>query len=88
MEEEIKLPEVAEPTITFKVITDRDQFLINNADTKETLVEISGYDLSIDFNMKHINSMEDVESAVGGLGEMFRKIILDKLLEHKNQHSD
>ena len=72
-----------EPIVEFKSITDRTVFSIINDEIKQTLVEISGYDLLVNFNMEYINSLEDVEAAVGGIGDLFRRIIMDKLLEHK-----
>jgi hypothetical protein len=79
------MADVTEPTVQFKLWTDRSQMLIQNEETKNVLVEISGYDLQFNINFEYINSIEDVETAVGGLGEMFRHIILDKLLEYKKQ---
>lgn len=76
---------VEEPNVRFKAISDRSQFLIRNAETENVLIEISGYDLQINFNMEYINSVEDVEIAVGGIGDLFRKIILERLLEYKKQ---
>lgn len=75
-----------EPTVEFRSITDRTAFLIVNPEIQQTLVEISGYDLLINFNMEYINSIEDVEAAVGGIGDLFRRSIMDKLLEHKKQN--
>lgn len=74
---------VDEPTITFKSISDHTAIRITDPTEKNTLVEIGGYDLQINFNMEHINSIEDVESAIDGLGQLFRQTIMDKLLEHK-----
>lgn len=79
MEENI----IDEPLVEFKSISDRTIFSIVNDEINQTMVEISGYDLLINFNMEHINSIEDVEAAVGGIGDLFRRIIMDKLLEHK-----
>lgn len=72
-----------EPTVEFKSISDRVVRAVINEDINQTLVEISGYDLMINFNMEYINSVEDVEAAIDGLGDLFRRIIMDKLLEHK-----
>lgn len=86
MEEEVIVQQqIDEPKVAFNALTGRDRFIINNGENDITLVEISGYDLQINFNMEYINSLEDIETAVGGLGEMFRGIILNKLLEHKKQ---
>jgi hypothetical protein len=87
MEEEKKGQTVDEPTVEFKMITDRTACSIVNDEINQTLVEISGYDLMINFNMEYINSIEDVEAAVEGVGDLFRKEIMSKLLEHKKQNS-
>lgn len=76
---------INEPRVEFKSISDRTIFKIINESINENLVEISGYDLQINFNMEYINSVEDVEAAVEGIGNLFRQIIMDKLLEHKKQ---
>lgn len=72
-----------EPTVTFKTITDLTTLSVINTDTKQTMVEISGYNLQVNFNMQYINSVEDVELAVKGISDLFRRTILDKLLENK-----
>ena len=55
---------VDEPRVEFKMISDRSVCKIVNEDINQTLVEISGYDLQINFNMEYLNSIEDVEAAV------------------------
>ena len=85
MDNEIKQT-VDEPRVEFKMISDRSVFNIVNEDINKTLVEISGYDLQINFNMEYLNSIEAVEAAVTGLGNLFRDIIMEKLLEHKKQN--
>lgn len=69
-----------EPTITFKSISDLRSLTICSEDGKEELVKISGYDLRIAFEMKYLKSLEDVESAVTGISDLFRKLILEQLL--------
>ena len=85
MDNEIKQT-VDEPRVEFKMISDRSVYNIVNEDINKTLVEISGYDLQINFNMEYLNSIEDVAAAVTGLGNLFRDIIMEKLLEHKKQN--
>ena len=85
MDNEIKQT-VDEPRVEFKMISDRSVYNIVNEDINKTLVEISGYDLQINFNMEYLNSIEDVEAAVTGLCNLFRDIIMEKLLEHKKQN--
>nr|DAN83312.1 MAG TPA: hypothetical protein [Caudoviricetes sp.] len=77
---------VDEPRVEFKMISDRSVCKIVNEDINQTLVEISGYDLQINFNMEYLNSIEDVEAAVTGIGNLFRDVIMEKLLEHKKQN--
>lgn len=71
---------VDEPTVRFKAISDRIVREVVNADTKQVLVHISGYDLQINFNMQYLKSVEDVEAACSGIAQLFRDIIMDKLL--------
>lgn len=80
-----KIETLDEPKAEFRVISDRDAFTVKNADNDEILVEISGYDLQINFNMEYINSVQDVEATVEGIGNLFRQIIMDKLLEYKQK---
>ena len=82
---EEKLPPVHEPTVEFKLLSDRSVYNVINPELNKTLVEISGYDLQINFNMEYLNSIQDVEAAIEGLGTLFRDIIMGKLLEHKKQ---
>lgn len=83
--ENIKVENVPEPTVEFKLITDKTVLSINNPEINQNLVEISGYDLDISFNMEYINSIEDVEAAVSGISDLFRRTIMEKLLEHRKQ---
>ena len=74
-----------EPKIEFLVISDRGLLAIKNPDINKNLVEISGYDLQVNFNMEYLNSIEDVESAVNGISDLFRELIMEKLLEYKRK---
>ena len=74
-----------EPTLEFKYRSDRSAFTIKNPEIDKILIEISGYDLQVNFNMEYINSIADVEAAVSGVGDLFRQIIMDKLLEYKQK---
>ena len=77
-----------EPKVQFKSMSDRDVFRVENEELGQTLVEISGYDLQINFNMDFIKSMEEVEAAVQGMGEIWRKIILGQLLKGRNEQKE
>lgn len=84
-DKDIKLPEVDEPTVKFRLISDRDVMNIVNDDIKETLVEISGYDLQINFNMQYLKSVEDINAARNGIADLFQQLIMEKLLEYRKQ---
>lgn len=87
MNEEIKeekYPDVDEPVVQFKMISDRDIYRVVSERNKDlTLIEISGYDLNIGFNMEHLRSLEDINAAGEAIGIMFKEIILDRLLSNK-----
>ena len=74
-----------EPKVEFRVISDRGLLAIKNPDINKNLVEISGYDLQVNFNMEYLNSIEDVEAAVNGISDLFRDLIMEKLLEYKRK---
>lgn len=83
--EEVNVQTVDEPKAEFRTLSDRGAFTVRNADNDEILVEISGYDLQVNFNMEYLNSIQDVEAAVSGIGDVFRQIIMEKLLEYKQK---
>jgi hypothetical protein len=74
-----------EPKIEFRVISDKGLLAIKNPDINKNLVEISGYDLQVNFNMEYLNSIDDVEAAVNGISDLFRELIMEKLLEYKRK---
>ena len=83
--EALNIQTVDEPKAEFRTLSDRGAFTVRNADNNEILVEISGYDLQVNFNMEYLNSIQDVEAAVSGIGDVFRQIIMEKLLEYKQK---
>lgn len=85
LEGDLKLPDVDEPDVKFKLISGRDVLNVESADNGEKLIEISGYDLQVNFNMQYLKSLEDIDAACKGIGDLFRDVILEKLLEYKKQ---
>jgi hypothetical protein len=77
--------QINEPTVKFKLISDRIIREVINAETKQTLVHISGYDLQINFNMQFLKSVEDVEAACEGITQLFRDMIMTQLLKGNKQ---
>lgn len=77
-----------EPRVLFRSMSDRDILRVYKEDTDQTLVEISGYDLEINFNMSLITSVQDIEAVLGGLTELFRDSIMKQMLGEKNKQSE
>ena len=84
-EKDVQLPEIDEPEVKFKLISDRDIMNVESGDNGEKLIEISGYDLQINFNMQYLKSIEDINAACKGISDLFRETILEKLLEYRKQ---
>ncbi len=84
-DKDIQLPKVDEPIVKFRLVSDRDVMNIVNDDIKETLVEISGYNLQINFNMQYLKSVEDINAARNGIADLFQQLIMEKLLEYRKQ---
>ncbi len=77
--------QIDEPIVKFKVNSDRIVREVINEEINQVLVHISGYDLQINFNMQFLKSVEDVEAACNGLSQLFRDMIMEKLLEGNKQ---
>lgn len=84
-DKDVQLPKVDEPIVKFRLVSDRDVMNIVNDDIKETLVEISGYDLQLNFNMQYLKSVEDINAARNGIADLFQQLIMEKLLEYRKQ---
>ena len=75
----------SEPTVTFKLESDRDLFEVLNPHNNESMVKISGYDLQFWFNTRHLKSVEDIEMACNGLHQLFRDLIIQQILGEEKQ---
>lgn len=82
---EQSLEPVHESIVEFKMLSDRTIYQVLSERNKEVMVEISGYDLQINFNLEYINSVQDIEAAAEGLTQLFREIITEQLLKHKQK---
>lgn len=81
---EVKLPSVPEATVVFNAITDRSVYRVVSEDNPDrALIEITGYDLQINFNYEYLRSYEDVSAAAEGISTMFKEIMLERLLSQK-----
>lgn len=74
-----------ESEVVFKALSDRFKYQIKTEDDQFVVMEISGYDLSIKWNRDLLNDIADVESLLDGLKDMFRKLIMQDLLENPQE---
>lgn len=70
-----------EPEVVFNTLSDRQIYGVQTEDTHETIMEISGYDLQIKFNRDKLQNIADVESMLDGLKDLFRRIVMQDLLQ-------
>lgn len=71
--------------VEFDVYKDRQYISIMDATGKIPLAEISGYDLSVKFNMKDIHSIEEAEEACDAMSVALFRMMFSQLLEFSNQ---
>ena len=77
---------VQDPVVVFKMTEDRIVRQVINSEINEPLVEISGYDLQINFNMKYLKSVADIDAACNGIADLFRQEIMSALLDGQKQN--
>ena len=70
-----------EPEVVFNTLSDRSILAVQTEDTHETIMEISGYDLQINFNRDKLQNIADIESMLDGLKDLFRRVVMQDLLE-------
>ena len=70
-----------EPEVVFNTLSDRRILAVQTEDTHETIMEISGYDLQINFNRDELQNIADIESMLDGLKDLFRRVVMQDLLE-------
>jgi hypothetical protein len=69
-----------ERILNFKEHSDLSIVQIVDNDTRTVLGYIAGYALDMEFNMKELNSVEQIEKFLDGMKKAFRQIILEKTL--------
>jgi hypothetical protein len=67
-------------TVTF-LTTDLITYGVIGYEGDELLATITGYGLSINFNMRLINSIADAEKMANGMADIFFKALMDQLIE-------
>lgn len=68
--------------VSFREKSDYTIFQIIDKDTGSVLAYIGGYALDFSFNLKKLNSTSKVEQCLDGIKKLFRKIIMDKILNN------
>lgn len=75
-----------EPEVVFNAMSDKRIFGVKSEEDGTMVFEISGYDLQIKFNRDKLQSVEEIEGVLEGIKDVFRKLILQDLLD-KNEAS-
>lgn len=76
--------EEEEKTVSFKP-SEKMLYGVLNYDGNELMATISGYDLSISFNMRVINSLSDAESCADALANVFYEALIEELIQKNLQ---
>lgn len=76
--------EEEEKTVSFKP-SEKMLYGVLNYDGNELMATISGYDLSISFNMRLINSLSDAESCADALANVFYETLIEELIQKNLQ---
>lgn len=69
-----------EKTVSFKP-SDKMVYGVLNYDGNELMATITGYDLSISFNMRLINSLADAENCADALANVFYEALMEELIQ-------
>lgn len=72
--------EEEEKTVSFKP-SEKMVYGVLNYDGNELMATITGYDLSILFNMRLINSLADAENCADALANVFYEALLEELIQ-------
>lgn len=72
--------EEEEKTVSFKS-SEKMLYGVLNYDGNELMATISGYDLSISFNMRVINSLADAENCADALANVFYEALMEELIQ-------
>lgn len=72
--------EKEEKTVSFKP-SEKMVYGVLNYDGNELMATITGYDLSISFNMRLINSLADAENCADALANVFYETLLEELIQ-------
>lgn len=73
-----------EEQVVFNAFSDKKSLVVSNEDGNKPIVEITGYDLSVEFNMSEIHSIDDAEDACEALARVFFKSMFEQLLVERN----
>jgi len=77
--------DINEKEVVFKAISDLKGAVVQTQDGSQNIMEITGYDLNIKFNLDLLNSVQDVENMLMGVTDIFRKEVMDCLVKKNKQ---
>lgn len=69
-----------EKTVSFKP-SEKMVYGVLNYDGNEMMATITGYDLTISFNMRLINSLADAENCANAMADVFYEALMEELIQ-------
>lgn len=70
-----------ENIVQFREASDMTIFQITEEHSGRVMMVIAGYGLQIKFNMAELRTTEHIEQLLGGLSDLFRKMIVEQALK-------
>lgn len=72
-----------EKQVIFNSISDKSSLNIAHPDSGETMADISGYGLSVKFNLDLIKSKEDMDAVCVAMSEIFKELLIKQILDDR-----
>lgn len=69
-----------EKTVSFKP-SEKMVYGVLSYDGNEMMATITGYDLTISFNMRLINSLADAENCANAMADVFYEALMEELIQ-------
>lgn len=74
-----------ENIVQFRESSDMTIFQITEERSGRVMMVIAGYGLEIKFNMAELRTTERIEQLLGGLSDLFRRLIVEQALKKSSQ---
>lgn len=74
-----------EDIVQFRASSDMTIFQITEERSGRVMMVIAGYGLEIKFNMAELRTTDRIEQLLGGLSDLFRRLIVEQALKKSSQ---